>query len=80
MRETALAALISYSINNHDDRQLDPEGDWPDALSARLENLVALRVSHVREWISSNLSRFQAGHANVESLRRTFDAMVIDMQ
>ena len=45
-----------------------------------LTRLVDLRVAHVDKWLKSNIQRFQAEHASIEELRRTFNNAVIDLR
>jgi hypothetical protein len=63
-----------------DSRQLMLDAEWASELSAHLNNLVEMRVEHVREWITLNLSRFQTSHANIEELRRTFESATVDLK
>jgi len=39
-----------------------------------------MRIAHVTEWMTSNLSWFKAEHANVEALQRAFDSSVVDLR
>ncbi|KAG6331499.1 hypothetical protein ID866_7590 [Astraeus odoratus] len=78
-RERALEILRS-SWEQYQDRQRMPDFDWVENLSQYLENIVDLRVDHVREWLNQNLSRFQAGHASIEELRRTFEGAIVDLK
>jgi hypothetical protein len=78
-REAALAALL-HAWNQSHSRQLMADADWSSELSLHLDRLVNLRINHVREWITSNLSRFQTGHANIEELRRTFESATVDLK
>lgn len=56
------------------------DSEWIIGLSAYLEELADMRIDHVAEWIASNLSRFQASHANIERLRRDFDVAIVDLK
>lgn len=78
-RERALVDL-QKSWYRYSERQLIPEDEWLEGLSQFLDNLVSLRIAHVREWMASNLTRFQAAHASVVELRRTFDSTIIDLK
>ena len=78
-REIALADLRHASNQSHS-RQLMADADWSSKLALHLEHLVNLRIDHVREWITSNLSRFQTAHANIEELRRTFESAIVDLK
>ncbi|KIM92371.1 hypothetical protein PILCRDRAFT_417 [Piloderma croceum F 1598] len=78
-RETVLAGL-RRAWNQNDSRQLIADTDWISMLSLHLEHLVNLRIDHVREWITTNLLRFQTAHANIEELRRTFESATVDLK
>ncbi|KAF8549816.1 hypothetical protein OG21DRAFT_1447416 [Imleria badia] len=78
-REEVLYALVTEwdEINS---RQLVPDTQWAEELAQYLENLVEMRIDHVRAWVKSNLTRFQAGHASVMELQRTLESAVIDLK
>ncbi|KAH7918945.1 hypothetical protein BV22DRAFT_1041330 [Leucogyrophana mollusca] len=78
-RESALAALREDWDQYHS-RQMLPDAEWAEALSLHLESLVDMRIDHVREWVASNLSRFQSGHASIEELRRTLESATVDLK
>ncbi|KAJ7210563.1 hypothetical protein GGX14DRAFT_451174 [Mycena pura] len=78
-RESILADLQS-SWDEKDKRSHVPETEWTAGLSAYLDSLVDMRINHVYEWISSNLSRFKSSHAHVEMLRRVFDTAIVDLR
>ena len=78
-REQALAVLRDTWDQSHS-RQLMPDSEWASNLSIYLNDLAEIRVEHVREWITLNLSRFQTGHANIEELRRTFENAIVDLK
>ncbi|KIJ07932.1 hypothetical protein PAXINDRAFT_102749 [Paxillus involutus ATCC 200175] len=61
-------------------RQHVPDPVWVDGLSEHLETLVNERIEHVREWLAANMSRFQAGHASIEDLIRTFEKATVDLK
>jgi len=61
-------------------RQFMPDSEWVAELISHLDELVALRVNHVRSWLDCNLERFKGGHAATEDLRRRFNNMVIEMK
>ncbi|KAF8840154.1 hypothetical protein BDN67DRAFT_684784 [Paxillus ammoniavirescens] len=61
-------------------RQHVPDLEWVDGLSEHLETLVNTRIEHVREWLAANMSRFQAGHASIEDLNRTFENATVDLK
>jgi hypothetical protein len=58
------------------------DSEWVTGLSAHLDSMVEMRVEHVREWITSNLSRFagKTSHANIEALHRAFDSAAFDLR
>jgi len=78
-REEALATLRGTWDQAHS-RQLIPDAEWALKLSVHLNNMAEMRVEHVREWITLNLSRFQASHANIEELRRAFESVTVDLK
>ncbi|KAL4067468.1 hypothetical protein V8B97DRAFT_2061708 [Scleroderma yunnanense] len=78
-RQRTLAALCS-SWNQFPYRQHTPDSEWIEGLSEYLEHIVNLRINHVQEWLTQNLSRFQTGHASIEELRRTFESAVVDLK
>ncbi|KAI6161871.1 hypothetical protein EDD17DRAFT_1480245 [Pisolithus thermaeus] len=78
-REQALTALRN-SWDQHETRQHLPDLEWADSLSEYLEQIINLRIDHVREWLTQNLSRFQTGHASIEELRRTFENATVDLR
>ncbi|KAF8840166.1 hypothetical protein BDN67DRAFT_968994, partial [Paxillus ammoniavirescens] len=61
-------------------RQHVPDPEWVDGLSQHLETIVNMRIEHVREWIAVNISRFQAGHASIEDVSRTFENATVDLK
>lgn len=78
-RETALSSLRNEWASTHP-RQHIPDNEWVSELSLHLDSLVDVRVEHVREWIALNLSRFQSGHANIDTLRRAFESAKVDLK
>ena len=56
------------------------DSEWASGLVEHLTHLVDLRAAHVDTWLRSNIQRFQASHASLEELRRTFDSAVIDLR
>ena len=61
-------------------RQIIPDSEWVGTLAAHISGLIDLRINHVQLWLSSNLHRFQNGHAAIEDLRRRFDSLVIEIK
>ncbi|KAI6027005.1 hypothetical protein EDC04DRAFT_3116261 [Pisolithus marmoratus] len=78
-REQVLT-LLRNSWDRHETRQNLPDPEWADSLSQYLEQIVTMRIDHVREWLTQNLSRFQTTHASIEELRRTFDDVTVDLR
>ena len=78
-RERALKALCG-SWDRFNSRQHTPDSEWVEALTQYLARIVNLRVNHVQEWLTQNLARFQAGHASIEDLQRTFESAVVDLK
>ncbi|KAG1840861.1 hypothetical protein C8R48DRAFT_739797 [Suillus tomentosus] len=78
-RETALQVL-SHAWEDYGSRHHVPEDLWIENLIAHLDSLVNLRVAHVREWILSNVTRFQNGQASIDELMRTFESATVDLK
>lgn len=78
-RERSLAALRN-TFSHIDLRQEKTDIEWTSELSSYLDRLADMRIDHVREWITSNLSRFKAGHANIDALRRMFDGAIVELK
>ncbi|KAJ7091563.1 hypothetical protein B0H15DRAFT_836658 [Mycena belliarum] len=76
----AMLSILQNSWDQLDKRPYTTESEWVRQLSEYLNNLVELRIERVREWISSNLSRFQSSHANLEMLRRVFDTTIVELR
>ena len=80
-REDVLHALVTeWDESQVDSRQLVPDAQWAQELAQYLEDLVERRIDHVRAWVKSNLTRFQAGHASVVELQRALESAVIDLK
>ncbi|KAF9231331.1 hypothetical protein BU15DRAFT_68421 [Melanogaster broomeanus] len=77
--ETTLADLRT-AWDQYQFRQYAPEEAWIEELCNHLEGIVSLRIAHVREWLDQNLSRFQAGHASINELRRNFEDAIVDLK
>lgn len=78
-RESALTSLRNEWASTHP-RQHIPDFEWISALSLHLDALVEMRVEHIREWITLNLSRFQSGHDSINSLHRAFESQKLDLK
>ena len=78
-REELLHTLVA-EWDEFDSRQLVPDTQWTQELAQHLEDLVEIRIDHVRAWVESNLMRFQAGHASVMELQRTLESAVIELK
>jgi hypothetical protein len=78
-REGVLDALIT-EWDEYGSRQLVPDAQWAEELAQYLENLAEMRIDHVRAWVKSNLTRFQAGHASVMELERALESTMIDLK
>ncbi|KIK76807.1 hypothetical protein PAXRUDRAFT_411291 [Paxillus rubicundulus Ve08.2h10] len=73
-------SVLCAAWDRHESRQCVPEEEWIEGLTNHLETIVNLRIDHVRERLTVNLSRFQAGHASIEELRRTFENAIVDLK
>ncbi|KAG1809694.1 uncharacterized protein BJ212DRAFT_1484392 [Suillus subaureus] len=69
-REAALQ-ILSHAWDGYGSRHHMLEDLWIEDLIAHIDSLVNLRVTHVREWILSNVARFQSGQASIDELMRT---------
>jgi hypothetical protein len=78
-RETALMTL-QQSWSGYRSRQDKVDREWIAELRVYLDHLVDMRLRHVQEWMSSNQSRFKTNHASFETLRRAFEASVVDLK
>ncbi|KAI0052041.1 hypothetical protein FA95DRAFT_1484280 [Auriscalpium vulgare] len=78
-RERRLSILLR-SWPAFESRQNMPDAEWAADLALYLNELVDMRTVHVQEWLDANLTRFQAGHASIDDLRRAFDALKIDLR
>jgi hypothetical protein len=76
----AMLLVLQKSWDQLAGRPNTTDVEWTVALSAYLNGMVELRITHVHEWISSNLSRFKSSHANVELLRRVFESTIVDLR
>ena len=77
--ERALTTLLdSWDLANQ--RQYRDDSKWHSDLIQYLAHLVDLRVVHVKNWLESNVQRFDGVHASIEELHRTFDSAVIDLR
>jgi hypothetical protein len=77
--ERALTTLLG-SWDQATQRQHRDDSQWHSDLVQYLIHLVDLRVAHVKNWLDSNVQRFDRVHASIEELRRTFDSAVIDLR
>ncbi|KAG1778913.1 hypothetical protein EV702DRAFT_1093073 [Suillus placidus] len=78
-REDSLQVL-SHAWEDYDSRHHISEDLWIENLIAHIDSLVNLRVARVREWISSNVARFQSGQASIDELMRTFESATVDLK
>ncbi|KIK76913.1 hypothetical protein PAXRUDRAFT_407542 [Paxillus rubicundulus Ve08.2h10] len=60
--------------------QFVPDAEWAEELSQYLEDLVDMRINHVRAWVRSNLTRFQASQASILELQRVVESAIIDLK
>ncbi|KAH9029425.1 hypothetical protein EDB85DRAFT_1867188 [Lactarius pseudohatsudake] len=73
-------SILRDSWDRAGSRQHIDDSEWISDLVQYLTRLVDLRVGHVDKWMKSNIQRFQAEHASIEELRRTFNSAVIDLR
>ena len=84
-RERALT-ILRTAWDGYASRQYTAEDEWVAGLTQHLDNIVNLRIAHVREWLDQNLSRFQAAaggggsHASVDDLKRHFEGSIVDLR
>ncbi|KIK81380.1 hypothetical protein PAXRUDRAFT_156232 [Paxillus rubicundulus Ve08.2h10] len=78
-RENTLSVLRQTWVLTSS-RQHVPDPEWVDGLSQHLETIVNMRIEHVHEWLAANTSRFQAGHASIEDVSRTFENDTVDLK
>lgn len=77
--ERALTTLLE-SWDQAIKRQFRDDSKWHSDLVQHLTHLVDLRVAHVKNWLESNVQRFDGVHASIEELHRIFDSAVIDLR
>jgi hypothetical protein len=77
--ERALTTLLD-SWDHAIQRQYHNDSKWHSDLVQYLTQLVDLRVAHVKNWLESNVQRFDGVHASIEELHRIFDSAVIDLR
>jgi len=73
-------AVLRDSWDRFGSRQYVDDSEWISDLVQYLTRLVDLRIAHVDKWLKSNMQRFQAEHASIEKLRRTYNDAVIDLR
>ncbi|KAG2130165.1 uncharacterized protein EDB93DRAFT_1181059 [Suillus bovinus] len=78
-REAALHVL-SCAWKDHTSRQHMSDVLWVENLTAHIDNLINLRVAHVRKWILLNVTRFPSEQASIGELMRTFGSATIDLK
>ncbi|KAF8548217.1 hypothetical protein OG21DRAFT_1449416 [Imleria badia] len=84
-RERMLTVLRT-AWEGHASRQYTVEDEWIAGLTQHLENIVNLRIAHVRDWLDQNLSRFQAAdggggsNARIDELKRDFESSIVDLR
>ncbi|KAG8216262.1 hypothetical protein J3R82DRAFT_8306 [Butyriboletus roseoflavus] len=81
-----LLMVLRTSWEGYASRQYTPEDEWITCLTHHLDTIVKLRISHVREWLDQNLSRFQAvggggeSHVRIDELKGHFENSVVDLR
>ncbi|KAF8552259.1 hypothetical protein OG21DRAFT_1416462 [Imleria badia] len=82
-RERILMVLRA-SWEGYASRQYTSEDEWIADLAQHLDTIVNLRITHVREWLDQNLSRFQVvgggNHASTDELKRHFESSIVDLR
>jgi len=78
-KEAILHALCQQ-WSRFSDRFNTTEDDWVSGLSGHLKEIMEMRANHVQRWISQNLERFKAAHANLETLRRACDIALAELK
>lgn len=73
-------SILRNSWDQSGSRQHLDDSEWTADLVQYLTRLVDQRVAHVDKWLKLNIQRFQAEHASIEDLRRTFNSAVIDLR
>ncbi|KAI0723140.1 hypothetical protein C8Q76DRAFT_671490 [Earliella scabrosa] len=78
-REDAIRELCS-AWSSYEDRPAQVEAEWIEQLQAHLNEMVDMRIEHVRAWLSANTAKFPPTHADIQGLHRTFDSLAIDLK
>ncbi|KAJ7763628.1 hypothetical protein DFH07DRAFT_1059276 [Mycena maculata] len=79
-RREEMLIILQHSWDQFAGRATASDVEWTGRLSAYLNRLAEMRIQHVYEWISSNISRFKSSHANIEMLRRVFETAIVDLR
>ncbi|KDQ16740.1 hypothetical protein BOTBODRAFT_53828 [Botryobasidium botryosum FD-172 SS1] len=61
-------------------RQTMPDTDWIKQLALHLQVLTQERIQHVRNWITTNISRFSEDNAEIRNLQRAFQDGIVEIQ
>ncbi|KXN92377.1 hypothetical protein AN958_06995 [Leucoagaricus sp. SymC.cos] len=77
--EEVLARLRTSWVK-HDDRHDMDESTWINELTAYLNEIVKLRVTHVETWISVNTQRFKTSNTSIELLQRQMTSGAVELQ
>ncbi|KZW03814.1 hypothetical protein EXIGLDRAFT_4132 [Exidia glandulosa HHB12029] len=77
-REAALATICA-AVGSIPERQDIADEDWMANLTTRVENLLDARISHVKDWVAVNATRFE-GHADIQQLVRIMDAGTLELR
>lgn len=84
-RERMLVVLRT-AWDGYASRQHITEDEWIAGLTQHLENIVDLRIAHVREWLDQNPARFQSvgdsggSRASIDELKRHFESSIVDLR
>lgn len=79
-REQYLKVLRTVWEKSNPRAQSDSDLKWTGDLFSHIDHLIEMRISHVQEWINSNLSRFKAEHASIDDLRRRFEVAKVELR
>ena len=80
-RNAYIQTLLQPVLQLDDQQRFSTDQNgWVQSLEKHLDDLVTLRVNHVREWLNLNMARFDQGLPQLLEVRRTFDNLIITLK
>jgi hypothetical protein len=76
-----MLSVLCKSWSQYEQRQQLDEAEWLAGLGEHLEDIVNLRIDHVRRWIADNTARFNVTTtSSSDPLRRELDHLIADLR